>query len=301
MVAPPDLDKSGRYVGAMGGGPRGAELRRATATIGLLAVVALGVGAGRPTKLRRPAAVEQLVVDTSFVLLLVAMSFGLVFVVWLLWPEGQEEQAARAKRSNKQLLMSLLLLAGALALFGVLRSPGEATQLLTPPPPVDAGDRVTAEAENERAVVQPRWAGIAVAVGLLVVAGGAAATLAYLRFRRRPEEVASVPTPTPLDLVALVSLEALDAEADDRRAVLAAYAAMEMVLAAEGLGRRPSETPYEHVDRALADLGASAPVVRALTDLFATARYSLAPLEPGARAEARRRLDQLTGRFGVSA
>jgi hypothetical protein len=49
---------------------------------------------------------------------------------------------------------------------------------------------------------------------------------------------------------------------------------MERALAAGGLPRRPSEAPFEYVERALGELETSAESARRLTDLFEWAKFS---------------------------
>jgi hypothetical protein len=70
------------------------------------------------------------------------------------------------------------------------------------------------------------------------------------------------------------SLDALRAEPDPRRAVIAAYARLERVLAAHRLERLQSETPNEYLSRILDDLEVERQSVRRLTDLFTEAKFS---------------------------
>ena len=70
------------------------------------------------------------------------------------------------------------------------------------------------------------------------------------------------------------SLDDLRAEPDPRRAVIAAYARLEAVLAAHGLPRKPAEAPMEYLGRMLAELSVSDRAARALTDLFERAKFS---------------------------
>ena len=70
------------------------------------------------------------------------------------------------------------------------------------------------------------------------------------------------------------SLDDLRAEPDPRRAVIAAYARLERVLAAHGLPRKPAEAPMEYLGRMLAELSVSDRAARALTDLFERAKFS---------------------------
>ena len=69
----------------------------------------------------------------------------------------------------------------------------------------------------------------------------------------------------PQEAVSLALDESLDDlrnEPDLRRAIIAAYARMERALAAGGLPRRPSEAPFEYVERALDELETSAESAR---------------------------------------
>lgn len=70
------------------------------------------------------------------------------------------------------------------------------------------------------------------------------------------------------------AIDDLEAEPDARRAVIAAYARMEAVLARNGLSRKPSETPVEYLGRVLAGLTSRGDAVRTLTALFEQAKFS---------------------------
>jgi len=70
------------------------------------------------------------------------------------------------------------------------------------------------------------------------------------------------------------SLDDLRAEPDPRRAVIAAYARLERVLASHGLPRKTSEAPLEYLGRMLNGLSVSPPAARRLTDLFERAKFS---------------------------
>jgi uncharacterized protein DUF4129 len=63
-------------------------------------------------------------------------------------------------------------------------------------------------------------------------------------------------------------------EQDVRKAIIAAYARTERILAAHGLPRRRSDAPLEYLERALLQLDASARSIRLLTDLFERAKFS---------------------------
>jgi hypothetical protein len=125
----------------------------------------------------------------------------------------------------------------------------------------------------------------------LVALAGAAAVL-YDQRRRRllrrrralPLQAASIAE----DLVAEMTdaIDDLEAEPDARRAVIAAYARMEGVLARHGLRRRPSETPLEYLRRILLGLTARADAVTRLTNLFEQAKFSLHEIDATMKREA---------------
>lgn len=70
------------------------------------------------------------------------------------------------------------------------------------------------------------------------------------------------------------TLDDLRRERDARRAVIAAYARMERLLAASGVRREPSEAPHEYLARVLLELDAGAAPVARLTQLFELAKFS---------------------------
>jgi len=128
-----------------------------------------------------------------------------------------------------------------------------------------------------------RWEEVAL---VLVMIAGVAVVLAATRPGRRPlrpwRELSQEQVALALD----ESLDDLRNEPDLRRAIIAAYARMERALAAGGLPRRPSEAPFEYVERALRELDASAVAARRLTGLFEWAKFSQHEPEPVMRDEA---------------
>jgi cbb3-type cytochrome oxidase subunit 3 len=119
-----------------------------------------------------------------------------------------------------------------------------------------------------------QWTVFWIAIALLAVA---AAVFVVRRRGRTPRALAPMPEPTVAEELAWSigdAIEDLEAEPDARRAVIAAYARMEAVLARRGLQRRVSETPLEYLRRILLDLTARADAVQRLTDLFEQAKFS---------------------------
>jgi hypothetical protein len=82
------------------------------------------------------------------------------------------------------------------------------------------------------------------------------------------------------------SLDDLRAEPDPRRAVIAAYAKLERVLAGYGVARRASEAPLEYLARVLASLQVGDDAIATLTHLFERAKFSHHDVGPQMKDEA---------------
>ena len=89
------------------------------------------------------------------------------------------------------------------------------------------------------------------------------------------------------------SLEALEAEPDPRKAVIAAYVRMDRWLAQAGFGRKSSEAPFEHLDRIVGSLGATTAVGSTLAGLYERAKFDYRPCGPEMKQAAIAALVQL--------
>jgi ABC-type multidrug transport system fused ATPase/permease subunit len=127
------------------------------------------------------------------------------------------------------------------------------------------------------------WVPIIVVAALALVAFGAW----YLATRRRRAEARQQKTLAE-ELAAAIddSLDDLRAEPDPRKAVIAAYARLERVLAAHGFARNPSEAPGEYLSRLLPRLSVERGSVRRLTDLFTQAKFSTHDVDERMKDEA---------------
>lgn len=118
-----------------------------------------------------------------------------------------------------------------------------------------------------------RWAPlIATAMIALIILAAFVATV----MRRRALE--ALESRTIEEALAQVMDDALDdirAERDPRKAIIAAYARMEKLLAGFGRARDPSEAPFEYLGRVLLELQVSRHPVEALTELFERAKFSV--------------------------
>jgi hypothetical protein len=101
-----------------------------------------------------------------------------------------------------------------------------------------------------------------------------AAVVILARGRERPEAREEETVEEELSAVVADTIDDLRGEADARRAVIAAYARMERVLAQHGHPRRRSEAPFEYLARVLGGLRVRTAAVRDLTELFERAKFS---------------------------
>ncbi len=124
---------------------------------------------------------------------------------------------------------------------------------------------------------------LALAVGGLLVIGGA---VLVLRRRPLPPAAHGLSVAEELSLVAAASIDDLRREPDARKAVIAAYANMERVLAAHGLPRRRAEAPFEYLARVLRQLEVREDAVRGLTELFERAKFSTHEIDTVMKEEA---------------
>jgi hypothetical protein len=142
---------------------------------------------------------------------------------------------------------------------------------------------------GHRAAVEPHfeYTVLWIALAGLAVGGG----WFYYVWRTRKKRTA-----VPLELEQTVAddfaasigdaIDDLESEPDARRAVIAAYARMENVLARNGLKRRPSETPVEYLRRILLGLTSRGDSVSRLTSLFEQAKFSRHPIDSAMKQDA---------------
>ncbi len=240
--------------------------------VGVVAVAATGRTSTGTDESRPPAA---WVLDTflSFGIVMVIPAVALLVYGLLQRKDIRREAAAMPykRRSFATYLVLMALFAGVTfyRLHNWERTPFEdgiqdafANGETTPIEPTPTGGTI----------YEPQFTWIPLLVlGALVVIGVAVAIL--VARRREPisqEEIIARELAIALD----DSLDALRAEPDPRKAVIAAYARLERVLAAHKLERLESETPNEYLARILEDLDVERRSVHRLTDLFTEAKFS---------------------------
>jgi hypothetical protein len=259
-----------------------------TVLLGIVAFVSRGHVAPAGSGAHNRAA-SQVLVNVVFTLWALAMVAGTFLLLYAL----SIRRSARALQQDKLRLRPLLTVffaLGALALIviGVSRFGDHNWRNRQPLAKVaNVGNKLTA-AERARRLKKPEspsfeWT---LALGLIALIAGAGLT-AFLRSkRRRSQLVGEITLFQELSNLLDETLDDLRNETDPRRAVIAAYARMERILAMHGLPRRPAEAPLEYLSRVLTELRVSEPAVRSLTNLFERAKFSQHKIGPEMKEEA---------------
>jgi len=236
------------------------------ALVGVVAIAAAGSTDGSSGEIRSPAAV---LIDTVLSLIAVALLAAAALLIY-----GFTRTAAPEYGRSKP---SRGVLAGILALFALLVS----LLYLRPTLPPREGSEGPVLLEDPPAVpplppggsYEPSFAWLPVVIVLALAAAGVAAFILAERRRRGPAR-AGDGLAEQLAVALDDTLDDLRAESDPRRAVIAAYARLERVLAAHGVARHHAETPEEYLARILGELEVDQKSVRRLTVLFSRAKFS---------------------------
>lgn len=264
--------------------PAVAAVAGLVALLALVAVAATGSAPEAQGGSQRPSEWALDVLASLVLVLLVPGSILLVFVVLLRPAEFFRGTARRERKRGRAPSIGLLVLAAVLIVLAVRRLAGDGAtgdgQAGRPGGGNDGGLQQRDDAYEPSFAVVP----VIVTVALLVI-GAAAAALAA-RSRRGVAEEVSEDAAVAVGEVLDEALDDLREEEDARRAVIAAYARLEGVLAAYGLPRRPSEAPEEYLQRALPLLEVSREAVALLTALFETAKFSQHDVGAAMKAQA---------------
>jgi multisubunit Na+/H+ antiporter MnhB subunit len=251
----------------------------------LLAVVAVASRGDRASPARGGGPSETFW-DYVLSTYLVVGALMFVALVYLLAKERESLPTRRTKhREIRQLLqlgvvVALLFVAGPY-IWNALNPRGDERNQAAQTQP-SGGSRVRGpDRPPEPPERRFRWAP-AIALGVL----GLVAVAAVATMRARRKELGGGEVADALADVLDDALADLRAERDPRRAIIAAYARMERLLAAHGVPRRPPEAPFEYLARVLVELRASASSVFELTALFERAKFSRHRIDAGMRDEA---------------
>jgi hypothetical protein len=245
-----------------------AVILAAALLLGLVALASRPEGSGA-AGLETPAMVSRVLLDSLFYLSLLLVVLFLGLCIWALWPDPEAPELPRPQRRSWLWLLVPVLTAGVAALT-LSRLRLGALQAGLPGGGGGGGQNGIRTGPANGGFTGLDW--IALAIVALLVA--TTAVIAYRRLRggarsnRRDWKLAAA-----LEEVFDDAVDDVLAEADPRRAVIAAYARMERVLASAGLPRRDPEAPLEYVARARAELELPDAMTR-LADLYEWARFS---------------------------
>jgi hypothetical protein len=247
----------------------------ALVVLALVAVVAIASGGSSLAGNGEQRAPSAALLDTIFSIWLVALLAGAVLLVYGLMQRraiANEIASGRVRRMSIVGYVVILVLFTAVSYWRLTtwmvhrQDPEEALIGGAAPGPTDLPQRPDV-------AYQPGISWIAVGAVLgLCIAAVAVYVMAERRARRRPARDRSLAQ--QLGAALDESLDDLRSETDPRRAVIAAYARLERVLAANGVPRRAAETPNEYLPRVLHDLELDPLGVERLTALYEQAKFS---------------------------
>jgi len=271
------------------------------AVVVVLLVVGAGTGAARSERHGRGAAGRWGISDPGWLLdagasVLVVAAVALVAVlVYAFWPGGRRRpepdepeivhQPPPARWWEKAAIGLPLALVGGLV-WALIATRSSGAPVAPSLPVAPSGSRAPRAGTSAPEI---HWWVVAAVVAAVVAM---AALLLVLQRRRRRVPVDRTQADRREEVIGAVddSLDALEAEPDSRRAVIAAYARMEGRLARAGVPRAAWEAPFEYLDRVLVELGAPAAIAATLTELFERAKFAPHPV---AGAMKRRAIDVL--------
>jgi hypothetical protein len=259
----------------------GRNARLALVAVGLLALLAIvafasrsGLGSeanAKPT----PGYVDY--AFTAFLIVFVLAIPVAAYAFLMQAREGAVERKSFKSRVIQNFLTMIFFLCLAILIIYIKRHRGSLFHVDTSGLK-KAGDAVNNHpGRHVRAKYEPHfeWLVFWIAAAVLAVSS-VGIFVAHRRRKKRTAVPLELQASVTEDLAASMSdaIDDLEAEPDARRAVIAAYARMEGVLARHGLRRRPSETPLEYLRRILLGLTARTDAVKDLTSLFERAKFS---------------------------
>lgn len=270
--------------------------------LALVAVVAIAATGSTPESGGETRPPSETLLDTLFSLGFVGVVLGGMLLLYGLM---QRKAIAREVSSGRHRRTSVVAYLSFFALFTAFTywrfrnwdppQPAGGPDSVLPggiPPPT--GPETNAPTRYEPSV---SWLPISVVIGLVL-----AAVAAYVVSARRAERgrARGHVLTEQLAVVLDETLDDLRAEADPRRAIIAAYARLERVLAANGAPRHASETADEYVPRVLHDLELDTGAVERLTALFTRAKFSQHDVDIAMKEEAIGALEQVRDELRAS-
>ena len=252
--------------------------------LALVAIVSVAARGSTSSGSAASNAPGDTLLDTIFSLLLLLAVAWVAISVFSVVRWREHEFSAPKRRNDIRAIATLLAFGFALALY--VRERGWHLAFSPQQTPLDRSEGSAAppgfEAGHPGYQFQFAWLPV---VAALVLAALAVAALVLANRRANPSS-ANAELAAELALTLDLSLDDLRAETDPRRAVIAAYARLERVLAAHGEPRQDADTPDEHLARVLGHLDVDRRAVRRLVDLFVRAKFSQHEVDAGMKDEA---------------
>ena len=254
--------------------------------LALVAVVAIASRGSTPSSTAGARRPTDTLLDILLSLYLVSLAAGaLLFLYLMALRRTTLSQPGRRPRDWWSVVGMLLFVGAALLVARDFSSRGSDGAGIDLPQTSGAGEATLTASEQERYEAEFAWIPVSITLGLIAVA--IAGVWWSGRSRRRARgELGDSPLADALAAAVDESLDDLRAEPDPRRAVIAAYARLERVLAAYGLPRKTSEAPLEYLGRMLGGLSVSPPAAHRLTDLFERAKFSQHAVAPEMKEQA---------------
>ena len=254
-------------------------------TLALVAVVAIASRGSTPSGQAGSRRPTDTLLDILLSLYIVALIGGVFLFAYLMAVRRANPSEPAGQRSRWSNMVVMLLFVGAALLFARNFSSrgfdGARTDLQQP---TGTGEAIPTTLGPESSDAEFAW--IPVSITLLLLAVAVAGVWWSGRSRRRARGELVGPLADAVAVAVDESLDDLRAEPDPRRAVIAAYARLERVLAAYGLPRKTSEAPLEYLGRMLGELSVSPPAARRLTFLFERAKFSQHAMGPEMKEQA---------------
>jgi len=230
---------------------------------------------------------SQFLANVVFTLFVLAMGAGALLFIYV-WSIKKRE-TKRDEFRIKPLLTSLLFFAGILVAMVFLfhrlghGNPNGNLNLGNAGKTLQKADKNREKERLRPASPSFNWP---LAAGLIALLVGISVTAVIRSHRRRSDFFMEALVAHELSTLIDDTIDDLRAEADPRKAVIAAYARMERILGVHGLPRAPSEAPVEYLRRVLLELRVTEPAVRKLTGLFERAKFSQHEVDSSMKDEA---------------
>ena len=274
----------------------------ALVVLGLVAVVAIASTGSTPGGSDETRPPSQSLYDTIVSLGLVGVVVGGLFLLYGLAQRKAISREVASGRYGRTSIVAYLVFFGLFTAITYWRfgaweftqeTPEEGDLVFT------GGKVVPVLPKHTETTYEPGFAWIPV---IVVVGLSSAAVVAYLIAERRARRGrrSNADLGEQLAVVLDETLDDLRAEADPRRAIIAAYARLERVLAANGIPRHTSETSDEYLPRVLHGLALDLRAVERLTALFTRAKFSHHDVDAAMKEEAIDALEQVRGELRLA-